>query len=208
MKWNHVLFGIALTGALGYGYSYEKEGERAALKRLEDRVRAAEAKAAEPAGNAEANVLSAVLDANSRNLLPSTPALQQAPVETTANEASPAAEPITQDDVSKALAEHFEQTVATDPWTRSARSQVIDTLGKTKIEVRNVKDVQCRGSMCRVEIGETDRSNAIGAMGELRNMSWSGPMAAFVKGDGTNTSVTVYLGEDGTAFPMPGQDHG
>jgi hypothetical protein len=206
MRWSQVLFGISLAGALGYAYSYERDADRKAFQKLEARIHVAEARAAEAASAPEPSLLSALLEANSRN-----PAASTAPptkAATAVDDAGPTSEPITQEDVNGALAEQFEQAMAGGTWARVARSQALETLSKTKIESASIRDVQCRDAICKLQIVASDRSDAIGVMSELRVLSWTGPIAAFVQGDGPNSSVTVYLGEQGSVFHQPERNHG
>jgi hypothetical protein len=81
-------------------------------------------------------------------------------------------------------------------WASSAREQLAADLDKYASANVRVRAVECRSTLCRVELATASHDAGVGFMEQwVRNRTWTGPGFAANAGD---TSLIVFLGRPGS----------
>lgn len=98
------------------------------------------------------------------------------------------------------LEDRFAAETPDASWATTAQQELHADLGRFATRDASVRDVQCRASMCRIELALATRDAASGFMESwLRKRTWQGPGVAdndVVGADGQPRMV-MFLGKDG-----------
>lgn len=85
-------------------------------------------------------------------------------------------------------------------WATTAQQELHADLGRFATKNASVRDVQCRASMCRIELALATRDSATEFMESwLRQRTWTGPGVADneVVGPDGQPRMVMFLGKDG-----------
>ncbi len=94
-------------------------------------------------------------------------------------------------------------------WAAAARRDLRDKVSALLPSTSSLADVDCRASMCRVELVHREAAGSQrfmqAAFFDPKDRVWSGPGFAIPAETGSDGTVTVvlYLARDGASFPMP-----
>jgi len=204
LKWIHVISAIGLIGAAGYYTSAQSRRELDHLALLEAHLKRTDQSLDEmQATMRETIAKSALANASLFGLrATATGALQPEatqPVASGDNSVPDAGSASA--DPRATVTRQFDTDTRVTPWSRSAQPMVWEELGKARILSRDVQSVECRGTLCKVQISANDRTAALSTMGQVRSLLWPGPMVAFVRDEGGQPGLTLYLGQDDSVPP-------
>lgn len=103
----------------------------------------------------------------------------------------------------------FAAEVIDGAWAAAARRDLRDRISALLPSTSSLADVDCRASMCRVELVHREAAGSQrfmqAAFFDPKDRVWSGPGFAIPAETGSDGTVTVvlYLARDGASFPMP-----
>jgi hypothetical protein len=104
------------------------------------------------------------------------------------------------------LQQHFERQARTGDWSRDTSMTIRNTLvGLMKPPASVLQSVECRETLCRVEVGTSDESNYVEAFQALLQARWSFGTGAFflTRNDesGSTKGLVMFLGQNGLELP-------
>ena len=119
--------------------------------------------------------------------------------------ARPAAAPFDSNAARAHVERTFEQESSDSGWASDAQREVRENLSTLLPSTASVRGLDCRATLCRLEVDfplETDFREAMGRPGAMVRL-WKGPSLALIERDSARGSVTVigYLVRQG--HPMP-----
>lgn len=123
----------------------------------------------------------------------------------------PAAAAAMDSTAAQAHVEQFFQTESADSgWAADAQREVRDNLSSLLPASASVRALDCRATLCRLELDFAEDASFREAMGRPGAMSrlWKGPSMARIERDASRGSVTLvgYLVRPGHPMPMPPSD--
>jgi hypothetical protein len=104
------------------------------------------------------------------------------------------------------LQQHFERQARTGDWSRDTSSTIHNTLvGLMKPPASVLQSVECRETLCRVEVATSDESHYQEAFQAVLQARWSfGTGAFFLTRDdegGSTEGLVMFLAQNGTELP-------